>query len=57
MPAWIPIASTRVAPGTAERALRRLGDLIARDGTKIAVVLIGALGIVLVGRGVVRILT
>ena len=57
MPAWIPIASTRVAPGTAERALRRLGDLIARDGTKIAVVLIGALGIVLIGRGVVRILT
>jgi Sap, sulfolipid-1-addressing protein len=55
MPAWIPIATTRVAPGTAERALVAIGNLIARDGRTIVVILIAVLGVVLVGRGALRI--
>lgn len=55
MPAWVPIAATRVAPGPAERALDWLGNLIARNGRSIVVVLIAALGIVLIGRGALHV--
>jgi hypothetical protein len=55
MPAWIPIAMTRVAPGPAERALTWLNDLIAQNGRKIAAILIAALGTVLIVRGALHI--
>jgi hypothetical protein len=55
MPAWIPLATTRIAPGTAERALVAIGNLIARYGRTIVVILIAVLGVVLVGRGILRI--
>lgn len=57
IPTWVPIAATRVAPGPAERALSWLGDLISQRGRSIAVILIAALGIVLIGRGGLRALT
>lgn len=57
MPAWVPIATTRVAPGAAERVLRWLSNLISRYGRRIAVVLIAALGVVLIGRGAWHVLT
>lgn len=50
------IATTRIAPGPAERALDRLGNLISQYGRTTAVVLIAALGIVLVGRGALHVL-
>lgn len=56
MPAWIPIATTRIAPGTAERALDGLSNLISRYGHRLAVVLIAALGIGLIVRGALHIL-
>jgi threonine/homoserine/homoserine lactone efflux protein len=57
MPAWIPIAATKVAPGPAERALTSLSRLISRYGRNIAVVLVAALGFVLIGRGALHIVT
>ena len=57
MPAWVPLAATAVAPGTAKRALDHLSTLISQYGKRIAVVLIGALGIVLVARGCWHILS
>ncbi len=57
MPAWVPIATTRVAPGTAERGLNSLSDLIGRYGRSATVGLIGALGLVLVARGAWHIIT
>jgi len=56
MPAWIPIATTRVAPGPAQRGLDWLSDLISRNGRRIAVVLIAALGMVLIARGLLHVL-
>ena len=57
MPAWVPLAATGVAPGTARRGLDRLSDLISRYGRKIAVILIAALGVVLIARGTWHILS
>jgi hypothetical protein len=56
MPAWIPIATTRFAPGPAERALRWISTLISDHGRQAAVVLIGSLGLVLIGRGTLNIM-
>lgn len=54
MPAWVPIATTRVAPGPAARVLDALGDLISRRGKTLVVSLLAALAAVLVGRGVLH---
>lgn len=51
MPAWIPLAATGVAPGTARRGLDWLSNLISKYGRRIAVVLIAGLGVVLTVRG------
>lgn len=56
MPAWIPIATTRVAPGPAERVLVAVGHLITEHGRTLVVILVAVSGFVLVGRGVVRIM-
>lgn len=57
MPAWIPIATTRVAAGIAEQALDWLSNLISQYGRKVTEILIAVLGVVLIGRGTWRILT
>lgn len=54
IPAWLPVALTAVAPGPADRGLRALGDLLQRRGRLIMVTVIGALGLFLVIRGIVR---
>lgn len=51
MPAWVPLAATGVAAGTAKRGLDWLSNLISQNGRRIAVILIAALGVVLIARG------
>ena len=53
-PAWLPVALARVAPGTASRGLNTLGRLITVHGRTVVVVVVGALGLFLIGHGVVR---
>jgi Sap, sulfolipid-1-addressing protein len=53
-PAWAPVVLTFVAPGTSKRALTALGEQITRHGRAGSVVLLGAAGLFLVGRGIVR---
>jgi hypothetical protein len=53
-PAWAPVVLTLVAPGTSKRALTALGEQITRHGRAASVVLLGAAGLCLVGRGIVR---
>lgn len=55
-PAWAPVVLTFVAPGTSRRALTALGEQIARHKRSASVVLLGAAGLFLVGRGIVRLL-
>jgi Sap, sulfolipid-1-addressing protein len=56
MPAWLPVALTAVAPGAAERGLLAIGDLIERRGLLLTVLVLAALGLLLVVRGIVRLL-
>lgn len=51
MPAWVPLAATGVAPGTAKRGLDRLANLISQYGRRITIIFIAALGVVLIARG------
>lgn len=51
IPAWVPLAATRIAEKPAERVLDRLGDLMARHGRTAAIVAFAALGALLVVRG------
>lgn len=54
--AWVPVVLSFVAPGTSQRVLRALGEQITRHGRAASVVLLGAAGLFLVGRGIVRLL-
>jgi hypothetical protein len=54
IPAWAPVVLTLLAPGTSKRALTALGEQITRHGRAASVVLLGAAGLFLVGRGIVR---
>ena len=53
-PAWLPLALPAVAPGPAERGLRAFGGLIEERGRLLTVVLLGALGLLLILRGIVN---
>ena len=53
-PAWLPLALTAVAPGPAERGLRAFGRLIEERGRLLTVLLLGALGLLLILRGIVN---
>ena len=55
-PAWAPVVLTLVAPGTSKRALSALGEQITRHKRAASVVLLGAAGLFLLGRGIVRLL-
>jgi hypothetical protein len=57
MPTWIPLAATQVAPAPAERALAVIRDLITRHSRTLGVAIIATVGMVLVARGVLRIVT
>lgn len=56
MPAWVPLALTRVAPGPSQRGLAAVRDLIARRGRAATVVLLVVAGLFFVGRGLVDLL-
>lgn len=51
VPAWLPLALTKLAPGPADRWLAALADLISRRGSLVTVLLLAALGLFLLGRG------
>jgi hypothetical protein len=55
-PAWLPVALTAVAPGPAERGLLAIGDLIEERGRLLTVVFVAGLGLLLVVRGILRLL-
>ena len=54
IPAWLPVALTRVAPGPTARGLDALSRFITRHGRTLVVVVVGALGVYSMGRGVFR---
>lgn len=54
-PAWLPVALTAVAPGPAQRGLNAIGDFIQDYGRRLTVFLVGGLGLLLVIRGILRI--
>jgi threonine/homoserine/homoserine lactone efflux protein len=56
MPAWLPLALTRVAPGPGRRGLAALRDQIARHGRGFIVGLLSAAGLFFIGRGLIRLL-
>jgi hypothetical protein len=55
-PAWAPVVLTLVAPGTSQRALAALGQQITRHKRAAFIMLLGAAGLFLLGRGIVRLL-
>ena len=56
MPAWVPVALTRVAPGPTQRGLAAVRDQIARRGRGFTVGLLIAAGLFFIGRGLIRLL-
>jgi threonine/homoserine/homoserine lactone efflux protein len=56
MPAWVPVALTRVAPGPSRRGLAAVRDQIARRGRGFTVGLLSAAGLFFIGRGLIRLL-
>lgn len=56
LPAWLPIAMTLVAPTPTRRVLQVLSDFIDKRERLVTVLLLGAVGVFLVGRGIVHVL-
>jgi len=56
MPAWVPVALTRVAPGTSQTVLAAAREQIARRGRGFTVGLLSAAGLFFIGRGLIRLL-
>ena len=56
MPAWVPVALTRVAPGPSRRGLAGVSEQIARRGRGFTVGLLSAAGLFFIGRGLIRLL-
>ncbi len=56
MPAWVPVALTRVAPGPSQRGLAAVRDQIARRGRGFSVGLLSAAGLFFIGRGLIGLL-
>ena len=54
MPAWVPLALTRVAPGPSQRGLAAVRDQIARRGRGFTVGMLSAAGLFFIGRGLIR---
>ena len=55
LPAWLPPAMTLVAPTVTSRGLQALADFIDARGRLVTVLLLAAVGIFLVGRGLVHV--
>ena len=56
MPAWVPVALTRTAPGPSQRGLAAVRDQIARRGRGFTVGLLSAAGLFFIARGLIRLL-
>ena len=56
MPAWVPVALTRAAPGPSRRGLAAVRDQIARRGRGFTVGLLSAAGLFFIGRGLIHLL-
>ena len=56
MPAWVPLALTRVDPGPSQRGLAALQNQIARRGRGFTIVVLSAAGLFFIGRGLIRLL-
>jgi len=56
MPAWVPVALTRVAPGPSRRGLAAVREQIARRGRGFTAGVLGAAGLFFIGRGLIRLL-
>jgi ribosomal protein L13E len=56
MPAWVPVALTRFAPGPSQRGLAAVRDQIARRGRGFTIGLLGAAGLFFTARGLIRLL-
>jgi hypothetical protein len=54
MPAWVPVALTRVAPGPSRRGLTAVHDQIARRGRGFTVGVLLAAGLFFLARGLIR---
>ena len=54
MPAWVPVALTRVAPGPSQRGLAAVRDQIARRGRGFTVGLLSAAGLFFIARGLIH---
>lgn len=54
IPAWMPLALTRLAPQTGERALTSFGNFIQRNGRRASVVLLAGFGSYMLLRGIIR---
>ncbi|MBJ7354384.1 MAG: GAP family protein [Thermoleophilaceae bacterium] len=54
IPVWLPLALTAIAPGPALRGLNAFGDFIQRRGHAATITLVAIIGIVLLVRGVLR---
>jgi threonine/homoserine/homoserine lactone efflux protein len=55
-PVWVPLALTRAAPGSSQRAFAALREQIARRGRVVTVGLLSAAGLFFIGRGLIRML-
>jgi hypothetical protein len=56
IPAWLPLALTAAAPEPAARVLTAMGDVITNHGRRLSVMLVACFGLLLVLRGVLRVL-
>ena len=56
MPAWVPVALTKVAPIPSQRGLTAVRDQIARRGRGFTVGLLSAAGLFFLARGLIRLL-
>ena len=56
MPAWVPVALTRITPGPSQRGLAAVRDQIARRGRGFTVGLLGAAGLFFIARGLIRLI-
>ena len=56
MPAWVPVALTRVAPGSSQRGLAAVRDQIARRGRGFTVGVLSAAGLFFIARGLIHLL-
>lgn len=54
LPAWLPLAMTLVAPDPARRGLQALANLIDTHGRLVTELLVAAVGLFLVGRGILH---